>query len=320
VAHEAAHLAGFERIPASPWLPSWLVEGTAMCAEQPALAAMGFQGDAASEPATGRCMTACQRLRREGTMPTAADLVAGRSSPADKWDNLAVSWAFFQFLLKPEQKAAAAALFEAARRTKSEPAAASAFIEAAKRGLAKEKLSALSDAFAKFVDGLKPAWSARSGSFSVSGAKWVQWSDVGEGCGLAWRETPVGRAEYSVEGKFEILPGRPESMMIVVLGRSDAGYLAVTFDAKDGVSAFDAKRGKSDADIAWTPIASGSRDGPKVGAQHAFACRVTSSVMTVTLDGAEALVVPVAGRDMTGPWGVGTAEGALGIWSDVALK
>jgi len=319
VAHEAAHLAFFERVRAGGFLPEWLNEGVAGYAEHHSIASIGFAPEIARNPTTGGWSAACRRMRRGGSLPSASDLMLDRLGPRPRWERAAAEWAFFTFLMDPARRPRLAAVLDAAR-----PAATDAqarrerLFDVARRAFGPEAFDSLTDEFGAFVDGLAYEWDEWSGDLSVADARWIQTSD--DGCAIAWREGGVGRADFAVDGSFEIQPGRQGTMAIVLLGLTDAAFVVVCFDGGNGVSVYDGRRGKTTADAAWTWMGGTKSPAPEIGVATRFVVRVADDAVHVKLAEKDVLTVPLKGRDMKGPWGVGVSAGALAIWDGVALR
>jgi hypothetical protein len=317
VAHEAAHLAFFERFRAGASLPDWLKEGPAIHAENASIVAMGFPPDLARDPTSGGRIATCRRMRRLGVFPTASHVLLDRLGAMKRWDRMAVQWAFFRFLLDPVRLQRSRVVFDAARRMTPGQGGGDRLVAAARGAWGDDGFDALSDEFGAFVDTLSAEWDEWSGDLSVADARWIQTSD--DGCAIAWREGDVGRPEYAIDGAFEIEPGRKGSMMMVLLGRTDARFLVVCFDGGRGVDVYDGVRGKTTADVQWNWMGGEKSDAPAIGVATRFEVRATKDAVQVKLGERDVLSVPLKGRDVTGPWGVGVSADALGIWDGVAL-
>ncbi len=316
VAHEAAHLAAYERMRFPSSRPDWLHEGIATYVEWTALVSLGCPTAFTAEPTIGGWMEECRRLRRAGRLPGAAAILLDRLDPLQRFERFAVWWAFFRFLRGPGDAPLARKIFDVAART---PGGESELLAAARREAGASRFDALSEEFGRYVDAFDPEWDKWSGDLAASGGRWVQWAD--RGCGMAWRSGIVGRTDYRIAGAFEILPDKPASMMMVMLGRSsDQRFVVVCFDAALGVGVFDGRMKRSVSDVEWGRLAEDRAHAPRLGEVTRFEVAVAGSTLSVTMGGSKVLAANLGSRDVTGSWGVGVAKDALGIWSDVSVR
>jgi hypothetical protein len=313
--HESAHLVASLCLPTSGGCP-WFDEGIATRVEEEYAALHAPDADVSATTHLGAELAVCRRLRANGTLPDVRGILRGGVDRLGDFDDHAVAWAFLRILDAPGERDRTAMLFAAARRLPD----GAAFT----RGLETNVLAiwgsagvdALDKELLRTVDAFAPQWDASlSHSIDVEGPRWLQVARPGRSV-YAWRTEPAGRADYRITGTFEIVPGGSERLAVYLGRTAQGGGVGVAFGAGEGVRVF---AWNSTAESAKT-LAFQHDHRPAAARTTYFEIRVLGGELTVSLDGAEITSAPLAGRDVSGQWGVAAQDGSTGVWKNVRIQ
>jgi hypothetical protein len=315
LAHEASHLTAFACLNNAAYHPEWLKEGMAQHVERRVFSASTWGADPALYPATSYDMTRCLRLRREGLLPEPRAIFQSRLGHLDVADRYAVHWAFFEFLLRQEQRSRTDALLATARVLPSGDDLGRRLSDIAEKLWNGKGLDALNEAFRAHVDEFAPTWDIEyGGAFDVGRDSWVESATDAVNAVHAWRVPGAARPDFRVSGAFEILAG--DKLAAVELGRTDAGAVVVDFTSKNGLWLYERRY----ADDSWRSVANSPYVPPAAGARIEFVVHVVGDTIRVDLAGREVLSGTIAGRALTGPWGVTVNPGTTALWTGVKLE
>ena len=325
VAHEAAHLVRYSVAPNHRWHPGWLVDGLATWTEQRVLEGLGRSAGLEDDPWIGRDFLRARDLLEAGRLPSAADLLADRTGSLDFYDRYAARSTFLFFLRGPAWRSRSDALLREVLRIGGGPEHAARVRDAAFEHLADatstEPWAAVDAAWAAFLRSVEPGWDEQLRLLDTSRGPWLQaaFPDVRA---LAWRTRAPEGPDYAIAGALAILPGAGDQLNLH-LGRSDDGYLAVTFKAGYGVNLFDYRSGRADGDD-WLMLARAPTERLAetlaAGEPAPFRVTVRGGRVAVDLDGARLLEVEVDPARTAGAWGLGAQRGSVGLWERVRVE
>jgi len=312
VAHEAAHLTALTCAANGRFHPRWFSEGLAEHAAKVVHRGRAGRGGPASDAHMSAQMSECRLLRRQGLLPEPRAIVQGRIDHLDEYDRYAVEWAFFELLLTPEQRGRTGKLLAEMSSMAAGDDFGGRLTGVVEKLWGDKGLDDLNDALRRLVDSFEPPWDT-DGTIDVRGEQWIQWAEA-DGA-RSWRTARIGRKDYRLTGAFEIVSGDARRVE-VDLGRDDAGFVAVAFDANGGVSVSQ----YSEADGEWRVLASGGDAGTIGAAKTEFEIRVGVDSIRVSVGGKEVVAAPLGDRDLFGAWGVGVHAGAAAVWTGVTLQ
>jgi len=312
-AHEASHLTMDACFVNGVHAPEWLSEGVALHVEGQVAAVRGWRAADVPDVRESNRMAACLRLRKDGRLPGAWEIFHGRLARFGIDDRYAIHWAFFELLHRREHWEITQKLFADMRGMPAQDDFYQQLSALAEATWGRKGLDELNDSLKKYVDTFRPTWETQ-GNLDVSGGRWIEWTNI-DSPAWAWRVAEIGRRIERMTGSFEIPAGSMREVSID-LGRSEAGFVAVIFNSTDGVRISEYKT----ADKSWHDV-SGSLSGqPIVDAKSEFEIHVVGDSIHVALAGKEVASATLAGRDLSGPWGVGVHAGTTAIWTGVTAK
>lgn len=309
--HEAAHIVRFHAMANFRSHPDWLGDGAAQWLKYEALRSLGLITSLVDDPASAR---AIERAQSKGRVEVETILADGVQD--DDWYTVyAVKRLFFTHLMEAHAKAtirALRAIKRLGRGGEFTTRAKAALLEA----LGKKGTAELDKGFAKYVNGLRPAWSETFRSLETEGDHWLQVAFPKTNA-IAWRTEPVGRAQYTFEAGVR-LQRNFGSQANILLDKRDGGFVSIALTAGFGVNVFeyDAKKNT------WTSRASKSLRGLEVEKDFAVRVEVNGPRLKVRIGGDVVAETSFAERKggLTGPWGLGAQAGSAVRWSRVSVK
>jgi hypothetical protein len=311
LAHECTHLVRFTSCQNYRSHPDWYANGCADWVEVRVLEQLGFLDETAADPASCAQTGLVLGLIDRDQLPSVADILADTGPELSFFERYAVHGLFFEMLAERHAKKLAGLHAEIRRLgggSGFDERAAKAFEEAF--GSAFSRLDA---DLVKYVQSLDPQWDEVYRSLETSGEEWVQIAFESKNA-VAWRTEPIGGKKFTMTGELTLLPGAT-TQMNVLLGKSDAGFVQVSFVAGVGITLFDYR------DRQWTVLARVGSEAIEVGEPPFFRIAYTDAKHKLSIgivDGPELeLEVPI---DLSGPWGLGTLAGSAGIWRKVSLQ
>lgn len=297
IAHEAIHLAQSALLPELA-LPQAIREGAATWGEREVARALDWIDDPSEDPWSAMHQWLVARLLREGRLPTAQQIFDDRLEDLSTVERYAV-WGLFFETLVGEVEAASRGVFRHAL------------------GFDRAALAALDQRFRAKVAALAPAWIEARRTLDTGRQPWVQAGFGREGA-RAWRNETIAGDRFAVEGAAELVSGRPEDEMQVLLERPGDGPLAVVL--RPG-QVFIESRAAGDRDgdggrLLGQAVLPRSDDAGPIP----FRVELAGDELRVAVGGATRLVVVLEEDPPAGRWGLGVNAGAAGLWHGVEAE
>lgn len=284
--------------------PAWWVAGASAWIAQRVLEGGGESGPALAEPwVAGRLIRAAAALAPIEDVDLLA-LVGGDALDPPSRD--ALGEALFHYLWSRPQGDAPEALAAPA------PYAPEAWLAALTPSASGERGPTTGSGLQAWLADYAPPWREERGFMSRSGDSWLQVA-APKSDALCWAP-PVGCGEYSIRGRFTLLPGRRHANIAV--GRLDGGYIVLNITSDDGAYCFsyDATSDK------WENQRYAPSPAVPLGAEVTFGVLVIDERVELHVNGLRLFAVSVQGRDMSGSWGLGAPGGAAVRWHDVVVE
>jgi hypothetical protein len=313
VAHEAAHLTALVGAANGRFHPSWFAEGLAEHVEKFVHRARTDAGGPTSDLYMSMQMAACRLLRRQGLLPEPRAIVQERIGHLDEFNRYAVNWAFFELLLRPEQRARTEKLLAEMRAMEAGDSYGRRLAGAFDTIWGDAGLDDLNDAFRRLVDSFEPKWEAW-GAADVRVDQWITWSADGKSGAEIWRPPGVAAKAFRISGAFEILKG--DGQANVLFGRNDDGFIAAALSGKTGATVYEYRA----SDKSWRTVAHGVDALPVGEGPTAFDVQVDGEAVRVSVGGKPVVETTLPGRNLSGPWGVGVGAGTTAVWTGVTVK
>jgi hypothetical protein len=314
IAHEAAHLFRYATIPNHRSHPRWLADGMATCVEQRVMAKGHWSPGVEDDPDTATMIVRAVDLLEKGKLPSVADILRDRIDAVPWRTRYGLRWLLFRFLHDSVEREAFNSIMGAVRRLGGGTDYGNRLVASIEERLGPDRMNAIDAEFRASLGALKPRWEEVYRSLETAGDGWTQIAFPDTNA-IAWRTAPAASDAYALEGRFKIHRGRKQQLNLL-LGRESSGFVSVAFVAGYGVTIFryQAKENR------WERLGSAASDALQLDRWVRFSAKIGADQLRVSLDEKPALAVPLAGRSMRGPWGLGAQNGSVGVWRSVGLR
>jgi hypothetical protein len=314
IAHEATHLVRYATLPNYRSHPFWLADGAATWVEEQVMTQGGWSPGAEDDPDMSTLIVRTVAAIEKDNVPSVTDILQDHIDGLDQQMRYGVSWLLLRFFRNSIDAETFHSIMHQARRLgggSHYSERLNAFIEGA---LGEDEMKAIDGKFEAYLRGLSPRWEEVYRSLETAGDSWTQiaFRDTNA---IAWRTDAVGRDTYTLEGGFKILPNWNQQLNLL-LGRNRDGFVSVAFVAGGRVTVFDyhAKENR------WEGLGSAESDLLAHDRWIDFRVEVRGDHVQVALEKTPIITVPLNGRLMRGPWGLGAQNGSAGIWRNLRLK
>ena len=162
-----------------------------------------------------------------------------------------------------------------------------------------------------------PPWEDSDPALEMHPEGWLQAPVVGNA--IAWSTLSPETEAYRISGEFmlyrDLRKGRGQAN--ILLGLTGGDFLQISANSQTGLWVWDYREGKDEFEMiksdAWnTPF--------PIRSWVPFEITVTPEEMFVKVHSEEPSPVSVLGRDMSGPWGLGTFKGSATLWRNLLIQ
>lgn len=309
ILHEAAHLIRYRTMPNHRSHPRWFSDGIAQTLKHSIL----FPGAWEKTPLSSNVMTQVQRLQERGDLPSARSVMTVGTGDLSFYDRYAVHCMFVRYLYESDRKVMTEIVTQA-RRLGGGGDFAKRLAAVVDKALGKERAATLNADFAASVAALKPEWEQvfRSLAPAKNGYMVIAFP---ESNAIAWRTNVVGKKNYTLSARVEILQGARQQLN-VLLDRSDEGFLCVALNAGNGVTLFE----YTSKDSRWNRISFRKHPALVIGKPFEVRATVAGETLEVRIGNDVVMTAKFPARGMQGAWGLGALSGSAGIWTGVKLQ
>ena len=325
LAHEAAHLVGYAAMENFRSHPHWIAEGIPSWVEFEVLLATGRAESHDDDPRACSTTRAVRRMLDNGTLPSVADIVAGRDTHLGFYDRYRVHW-FFVATLIEQHRSSFVDLLVSLRQIREHPKGVGSLAEWLDEmfGAQNERLNdsewfeqvfgsqtkRLDKSVMRRATKLDPRWRQERGSLETGGDVWTQVPWPGKNA-MSWSTDTID-GDFIFEASVTIRPAETTEAF-VRFGRSrDFWQVSLMADYGLAVYRFDGT---------WNHQASVRLD--KFVANQSVAMRLrhdaAGEALKISLDGEVVHTHELSFADGA-QWGLGAQSGSLVDWSDVRVR
>lgn len=318
IAHEAAHVYSYRAWNNTSTQPLWIGEGAAQWISKKTMTSGRWIADPAEDPMLATFSSRVKDLESAHKLPTLASILDDKIGELDLNERYAVWLAAFEFLHEAQHAKLFPEIVAAARRIGSGPDHGARLARDV-RGIIGDDaaLTALDGEFKAFVHAQNPRWSEVYRSLSTSGTTWFQTAFESVNA-IAWRTEMVATDNYELSGEVEIYDG-PAQQMNVLLGRTDHGFVQVSFTAGYGLDVFEFDNQRI-GDAQWKKLGTLKHAKVVSGKPIPFRLSIAKSKLSIAIDGKKALDADAGDHAMRGAFGLGAQASSAGAWRKITLK
>jgi len=313
IAHEAAHLARFARMPNNGLHPAWFVDGNAGFVDQEVMEAIGCSPGLESDPYTSQEILSLQSLLAEGRLPSVRKVFRNTLQSISFYERYALRHLFFRYLWEGgfrDELEHIRDRFGHLVRGPDTPIELARSIHAilAPRG----GMDSLDEPFQQYIRGFDPLWEEAHRSLTLRDGDWLQ---VGfpDDDATAWSTRRPATDTYSLHGALELVGGINPQLNLH-FARAAGDFLTITFVAGHAPALYR----YADADHSWHSLATGGPIVP-IGRPQEFELAVEPGQVRLLIDGQLALHER-CDFDPRGAWGLAAHSASAGRWSDLRIR
>lgn len=306
LAHEAAHLVRFVRVPNHRSHPGWLADGAASWVDERVKYDLELMDEMEQDPNFSTSLLRVQRLLERDALPTGAEILRDQLDGLEFFERYDVRWLYFRFLMEGKYAKPFRKVRDKVRRLGGGANFTERLFEEILDIWSEKKLATIDKAFREHLVSYEPAWDEVFRALQCNGERWLQAGYKKNA--IAWRREPAGR-KYTLAGELTILPG-PRQQMNVFVGRSDAGFFSVAFTAGGGITLFEYLSATS----AWERRGLVECEGVRLGEPFAFAISVEKDRVSVDVGGRTVVRGEAQSIPLSGPWGLSAQANSAGTW------
>ncbi len=315
IAHEAAHLVRYASLDNYRHHPNWVANGTASWVEAHVMEAQGRVIDIENDPHFSTQILHVQRRLEEGGLPSLRDLLVDEQLPDGFYEAYAYQHLAFRYLTEKKQRKKLDKILGGLDLLGGGSARREEFAEHVEKTIGKKRWKDLNRGFEKYVEDLAPAWDEVFVALETAGDDWLQAAFPDKNA-IAWRTEAIDEDRWEITGELRVLPG-DEQQLNLLLDRSEAGFVQVSFIGGRGVSLFefDAQKG---LDGTWDERVFERTELMRADEFVHFRVAWKRDEISVDLAGEQIFELELD-RTMDGAWGLGALRSSAGIWRSVTL-
>ncbi|GJM26127.1 MAG: hypothetical protein DHS20C16_25420 [Phycisphaerae bacterium] len=314
IAHEAAHLVRYANFPNFESHPNWLGTGAGVWIADKVMIDNGWSQGSEDDPETSTMIVHATELLKDSTRPSVNDIFNDDLNQVHWRKRYALRWLLFRLLVDSTDESEFRSIMKKARQLGGSSDYTTRLNAIIQKSLGPERMKKLDSEYRAYLASLKPKWDEVFTSLETAGPEWTQiaFSDVNA---LAWNTAPNEKDSYVITGEFKILPGWKRQLNLLLRRNAD-GFVSMAFVAGGSVTVFEYGSAKN----TWDRLGSVRVESLAVDRWVPFEVKISKDTMQIKLDRKSVLSIPLDGKSMRGPWGLGAQSGSAGMWRNIKLQ
>jgi len=295
--------------------PRWFADGAAQYLATRALAGSGTDGLGDSSIWLGTQVLAVQRMIAAGSLPVLEDVFADEMGELEVSAVESLRAVLFEFLM--EHLANRGEAWDQLRARLTRGLCGPDLLPVLEDWLGDGGIAALEANFHRWLQERRPAWDDAQPALQRHPEGWAQAPLLGNA--IAWRRETIPEPPYRISGEFRTFldPRTSTAQANVLFGRLGEDFLQVSIHSDTGISVWDYSHEKGNFEMLqsknWTTTFQ-LRDWLP------FEVRVLGEDAYVSVAGVHLSPFSILGRDMGGPWAVGTFKGSVTLWRNLKIE
>ncbi|GEM_PF-2129558 len=302
--------------------PRWFADGSAQYLATRALARRGKDGLGDRSIWLGTRVLEVRRMISAGTLPILEDVLADKVGDLGGPEVESLRAVLFEFLMEHlsdrqgEQGSWSDLRARLLRGLRGE-----LLLSELDSWLGEGGVPGLEAQFHLWLQARRPSWDDANPALQLHSDGWAQ-ASVKDNA-IAWRGENVPKAPYRIHGEFRTFldPRTRWGQSNLLFGRLGEEFLQVSIHTQTGISVWDSSWDSSTGERKFDMLQSKGWSTPfKLVEWTSFELRVLEEDAHVKIGNEELSPFSVLGRDMSGPWAVGTFKGSTTLWRNLTIE